>query len=359
MYIGMILISDIASLLGRLLVAAGSLLAIAQAGVPLRMELAPGGGFATRYEFSTGQYTDGVDALSGFILADIDINSAGSVSRFAFTGGRVAHENTTLEILLNTSFLGIAKVRITTTNVVTQPLTNRGPGSVDPVAGTLNNAEHRMISNEGSILTRYSVGNSTVLQENRNLATQPDDTALVGTSTVSAVLLAETPYWKRYRIDLHHTRDVVRTQPVSGVPFIPAGTTLDISEDGEFSASGEVVVPGDGFASWAAAFRNVSAVEFGTLDPMTGQPLLVMYALGAGTGPWTLPVVLDASSNTLKIQCAQPLRAPLVWQHSTSLAPTTWQALPGGQIAVGTEGEQIISLPVADRIFLRAHVPVP
>jgi hypothetical protein len=359
MHTGMHLANELVALMRRMILVAGSLLPMTKAGVPVRLDLAPGGGFDVRYEFSTGQYSDGRDALSGHILADVDINATGVVTRCQLTGGRVAHENTTLEILLNTSFLGIAKVRITTTDVVTQPLTNRGPGNVDPITGALNNTEHRMISNEGTILTRYSVGNTTVLQETRNLATQPDDTPLVGNSTVTAVLLAETSYWKRYRIDFHHTRDVVRTQSVTGVPIIPAGTTLNISEDGEFSASGEVVVPGDGFVTWAATFRHVADVDFETRDPVTGQPLLVMYALGAGAGPWTLPMDLDPASATMRIQCPLPLRAAVVWEYSAGLAPNAWQTLPGGRMEPGLEGEQVILLPSSDRLFLRAYVPVP
>jgi hypothetical protein len=332
---------------------------MAQAGVPVRMNLEAGGGFDVLYAFSTGQSTVGRDDLSGHILADVDIDAAGRVSRFAFTGGRVAHADTTLEILLNTSFLGTAKVRISLANVVTQPMTNGGQGVVVPVSGALDNADHRMISNEGTITTRYLLGNTIVMQETRNLATQPDNSPLVGGSTVTATLLEETGFWKRYGLSLQHTRDVVRTQVVSGVPNLPAGTTLDIYEVSGFAASGEVVVPGDGFVAWASAFRNVGDADFQTRDPLTGHPLLVMYALGAGSGPWTLPVVPDPASQTLKIQCPVPLRAPLVWEHSITLAPDAWQALAGGRIEQGVEGEQVISLPTAERIFLRASVPVP
>ena len=332
----------------------------AAAGVPLRLDLAPGGGFDVNYALSNGHATDGRDVLTGHMLGTVEINPAGEVTRLALTGGRIAHQNATLSVPLSTSFFGIVtKVTISLGGVVSQIVTNRGPGNVDPASGVLFNPDHRMISNEGTITTRYLVGSAVLAQETRNLATQPDDTPLVGTSTVTATLLAETGYWKRYRIDFHHTRDETRTQPVSGIPTLPAGTTLTIREEGEFSASGEVLVPGEDFVTWAANSRGASVVGFDALDPQTGHPLLVMYALGADEGAWTLPVNLDEGSSSLRMQVPVALRAPVVWEYSASLASGSWQALAGGRVEQGAQGEQVIPLPPGGRAFVRAYVPVP
>jgi hypothetical protein len=344
----------------RLLLITSVPFAAANAGVPLRLDLTPGGGFDVNYAFSTGHATNGRDVLSGHMLGTIEINPAGEVISLALTGGRIAHQNTVLTIPLSTSFFGIVtKVTISLEGVVSRIVTNRGPGYVDQTSGNLFNPDHRMISNEGTITTRYLVGTVLLDQETRNLATQPDDTPLVGTSTVAATLLGQTGLWKRYRIDFHHVRNEVRTQPVSGIPTLPTGTTLTIQEEGEFSASGEVLIPGEDFVAWAATSRGVSVGGFDQLDPQTGQPLLVMYALGADEGAWTLPVILDAGSGHLRMQLPDSLRAPVVWEYSASLAPGSWQALAGGRLEQGTQGEQVIPLPPGGRAFVRAYVPVP
>lgn len=329
------------------------------ADIDVRLDLAPGGGFDVQYALSTGQSTNGRDALSGHILAKVQISRWAEVTSLKLVGGRVAHRNTTLEIPLSTSVLGTSKVRIALAGVATQPLTRSGVGWVDAESGILTNAGHRMISNEGTITTRYLVGTSVLAQETRNLATQPDDTALEGITTVTATLLEETGYWKRYRINLHHTRDEFRTQWVSGVPTLPVGTTLTIREEGEFYASGEVLVPGNDFEAWASTSRGVVGGELDTLDPVTGQPLLVMYALGGGAGAWSLPVEVDASAGILRLQSSLPLRAPVVWEYSQTMAPGSWQLLPSGRVEQGAAGEQTIPLPPGEQLFLRVHVPLP
>lgn len=160
----------------------------ALAAEPVELTLTPGGGFDVTYSLSTGQSTNGRDDLSGRILADVRVNECGHVGWFKMSGGRIVHSDGTLDLALS-SFVHVLFI---TQGVASLPLTEVGGGGVNGSTGIASNSGHRMISNEGLAKTRYVVFGSTAGEEVRDLAVQPDNTPLVGTTTLTATVLAST-----------------------------------------------------------------------------------------------------------------------------------------------------------------------
>jgi hypothetical protein len=346
-------------------IALAAAIALPASAAPVELVLAPGGGFDVDYFFSTGQSTTGRDELSGHILAELVLDDADRPTTFFLTGGRIAHADSTIEILLNTSFLGNTKVQTIVQGTASLPQTQAGSGVVDPDTGVIANFGHRLITNEGTLTTRYLLGNTILDQSTRNLATQPDNSPLVGTTTLIPTLLAETGWWKRCHIQLVHVRDEGRSAPVSGVPGVPTGTTYTVYEQGGFTANGEALFPGDDFIAWSDSTRGTTPRDLDDLDPSSGQPLLVMYALDAAPGPWQVPVEFrPASSEILLHLPATGLRAPVKWEYWTGTATDSWQPLAGtpqsgGITPFGSAGTLTLPLPPGTRGFVRASVPTP
>lgn len=146
---------------------------------------------------------------------------------------------------------------------------------------------------------------------------------------------------------------------MTGTTLVPPGTTYTVHENGSFTASGEGVFPGDDFVIWAQDYRNVTSANLADLDPATGQPLLVLYALGGGSDGWALPVVIEPTLSRAVVQLPSATKAPVQWEFSPDLGEGTWLPLPGGLIPAGATGDQILAMPSGSAGFLRAHVPVP
>jgi hypothetical protein len=342
---------------------AASVLTMPLGAVPVELTLDSGGGFEVTYSLSTGQVTSGRDDLSGNILADLQLNGQGQVTRFVMTGGRVEHEDETLDLLIGSTPFGETRAIFITQGVASLPASGEAAGFVDPLSGLISNADHRLISNEGTAITRYAIGGSmsylTVVEQERDLAVNPDQTSLTGSTVLTATEVQSGGWWKRVRIDLTHERDVTRTFPVGTNPLVPEGTNYSVRENGSFTASGEGDFPGDDFANWAATYRNITPTGLADLDPATGQPLLVMYALGAGAGGWSLPLVVEPDQPRAVMELRSATKAPVKWEFSHDLSAGGWSPLPGGLIPQGSTGDQVLELPSGGRIFLRAHVPAP
>ena len=291
------------------------------------------------------------------------MNQAGQITRFVMTGGRVAHADATLDLLISSSPFGATRAIFITRGVASLPTSEEGSGFVDPISGLISTAGHRLISNEGIATTRYVIGGSasylTLVEQVRDLAANPDPTSLSGSTVLTTTGLQSGGWWKRVRIDLSHDRDVTRTFPVAVNPLVPDGTTYSVREDGGFTASGEGVFPGDDFVSWAESQRMVSPTTFGDRDPATGQPLLVMYALGAGAGGWSLPVVVEPGLSRAVVKLTSATHAPVQWEFSPDVGDGRWSPVPGGLIPVGASGDWILNLPSGAAGFLRAYVPLP
>jgi hypothetical protein len=346
-------------------IAIASLLTIPAPAAPVHLTLEPGAGFDVDYAFNTGQATTGRDDLSGHILADLVLDDADRPTTFFLTGGRIAHADSTVEILLNTSFLGNTKVQTIVQGTASLPQTQAGSGVVDPDTGIIANFGHRLITNEGTLTTRYLLGTTVLDQSTRNLATQPDNSPLVGTTTITPTLLAESGWWKRCHIEMVHYRDEGRSAPVSGVPGVPTGTTYLIYEEGGFTAIGEALFPGDDFTTWAQSTRGILPRALDDRDPASGQPLLVMYALAAGPGPWQVPVEFRTSTSEILLHLpATGLLAPVKWEFWSGNPSDSWQPLagtpqPGGITPFGSAGTTTVPLPPGTRGFVRASVPTP
>jgi hypothetical protein len=104
--------------------------------------------------------------------------------------------------------------------------------------------------------------------------------------------------------------------------------TVNITEEGGFSASGEIWMPGQNFVDWALTSRGQRPQNLSDICVTTGQPLVLLYAFDAPPGAWTPPVTFDHFNKRLRIELpVGGLKAPVRLEYSGSLAGGTWQPL--------------------------------
>jgi hypothetical protein len=334
--------------LPRFLIAAAAWGGIAQA-TPLTLVIDPGGTFDVDYTLSTGQSTSATLQISGDLAADVEI-SAGAISQFQFAGGNVAYSDTTSDVIVST--FPSSKVRILTRSIVSSATSNETAGAIDLITGIISNNGHKLVQDRGKVTTRQYLGNAVVQEQFRNLATQPDSNPMVGLTTVTASLLTALPHKATWQIQFEHARDESRQQS-------NAYGTLTIEENGGFTASGEVTVPGDDFEIWAVANRDQKPLTLEDFHAATGQPLVMLYAFDATTGPWSPPVVFDSGAGTMTITFpAGGLKAPVRLEHSPSLAAGSWATLEMDDsspsiFAAGQAGTVTLDLPAGGAGFVR------
>jgi hypothetical protein len=310
-----------------------------------------------RYSFSTGQFTTDRDALAGYMLADVRFEPDGQVGYFTFTGGRITHADTSPQIVIFPSPL--YAVKLITRDLATWPITTSGTGNVDLFTGVIDNTGHRLISNEGTITTQYVYGGSVISQSTQYLAVQPDNAPLPGTTTLSAKLVEESGWWRRFQVSFHHYRSTSNTQLVSGMPGMPPGATYTVQQEGSFDANGTCTVPGNDFVTWAENMRGMTPTDFQDKDTASGQPLLLEYAFGAGSGSWRLPIDFEPAMSRAVVHLTAQTRAPIQWEYSPNLAHGSWSIIPDAEIPAGSIGDRVISIPALPRGFVRALVKVP
>jgi hypothetical protein len=288
---------------------------------PVPLAINSGGSFEGSYQLSTGPSTAATLQITGNLTGDIEMTD-GVISKFRFLGGNVAYSDTTSNIVIST-FPVVARVRLLTRGIVSSATGNSSAGAINPITGVISNNGHQLIQDRGTVTTRYMVGNTVIQEEIRDLAQKPDANPLVGTTTVTSSLLENRNYKARYRIDFTHTRDEARTQPAEVV-----NGTLRITEEGSFSASGEIWMPGQTFTSWALNQRGQTPLSLNDLCATSGQPLILLYAFDATAGAWTPPVTFDQPSGLLRIDLpASGLKAPVRLEFSSTLTGGAWQPL--------------------------------
>ena len=325
----------------------------ASISAPVPLIINPGGAFDVNYQLSSGQSTSPIKLLiTGDLTGDVEF-SGGAITKFRFLGGNIAYSDNTSEAILST-FPVVAKVRIETRNVVSALTSIASAGSINPFTGVISNSGHFLQQNRGTIFTRYIVAGLTVQQELRDLATRPDTNPLVGVTTVTSSLLQDVGYKARYRIDFNHARDEARTEPAEVI-----NGTVNITEKGSFSATGQVTVPGQAFVDWALANRNQLPETLGDGHPATGQPLVLLYASDASAGPWAPPVRFSPVDGILQLDLPPGgLQAPVRLEFSSSLTTGQWQPLTRNDnlpsvFNTGEAGTVTMNLPPGDSGFVR------
>ncbi len=331
----------------------GNFLQQSGASSPVPLTINPGGAFTVNYQLSTGQATGPVVVqITGDLTGEVEF-SGGILSQFRFLGGNVAYSDATSEVTMST-FPVTAKVRIEARNIISSLTSNSSAGSIDPETGVIGNNGHFLQQNRGTIRTRYLVAGTTVQQELRDLATQPDNNPLVGVTTVTSSVLADLGYKTRYQINLSHSRDESRTQPAEVV-----NGTVNITEVGSFSATGEVTEPGATFVQWAEAEFGQTPATLADRLAGTGQPLVLLYAFEAGDRAWSPPVVFDPPAGTVRIDLpANGLKAPVRLEYSDSLGGGQWVTLTKSNgtpslFSVGESGPALLNLPAVGAGFVR------
>ncbi len=247
-----------------------------------------------------------------------------------------------------------AKVKLLTRNIVSSTTSNSSAGAINTTTGVISNSGHRLIQNRGTVTTRYMVGNTVAQEDIRNLGQEPDSNPLVGVTTVTSTLLQDLGYKARHRINFIHTRNETRTQPAKVV-----SGTVNITEEGGFSATGEVIVPGETYASWALTERGQTPVAFTDIHAATGQPLVLLYAFNSASGPWSPPVSFNPVNGSLQLELPPAgLRAPVRLEFSTSLANGQWLPLTRNNntpsvFGSGESGPVTVVMPTGHSGFIR------
>lgn len=316
------------------------------------LDIAPGGKFDVNYQLSTGPSTSAVLNISGNILVDLEI-TGGEISKFLFRGGNVAYSDTTSDITVST-FPVTAKVRLLTRGIVSSAASNSGAGGIDSLSGIISNTGHRLIQDRGTVTTRYIVGSTTLQEDIRNLDSEPDNSPLVGVTTVTGALLANLDYKAFYRINFEHTRDETRVQPAEVI-----SGSVSIREVGGFTATREVWLPGPAYVNWALTYLNQRPNDFSDRSPASGQPLVLLYAFGATNEFWSPPLTFEPEDGQVILDLPESgLQAPVRVEYSATLKEGEWVPLSKSDESpavfnVGEYGPVLINLPSGDKGFIR------
>ncbi|RYD46158.1 MAG: hypothetical protein EOP85_08000 [Verrucomicrobiaceae bacterium] len=294
---------------------------------PLNLNISQGGLFHVSYQLDSGQSVESDLHITGDISAEVEMTD-GIISRFRFSGGNVAYSDTTNEIIVST-FPFTSEVRLSTRNIVSSVTSNGSSGAIHPFTGVISNSGHRLVQNRGNVTTRYLVNNNLIQESIRDLAADPDSNPMVGVTTVTNTLLERLPHKELHRINFNHTRSETRTQPAEiPTPYGTISGTLNITEDGGFSATGDVWIPSQTFVDWSMATHGQRPTSLKDRSTKNDQPLILLYAFNASGEAWTPPVTFDPAAATVHIHLpSEGLKAPVRLEYNSSLAPTGWTTL--------------------------------
>lgn len=319
---------------------------------PCQLSILPGGMFNVAYKLSTGPAAATNLLISGNITADVEFTN-GTLTHFSFIGGNIAYSDANVEVIIST-FPVPAKVKIATRNIVSNAASFGGTGTISTVDSVIENSGHFLIQDRGIITSTYLVGGVKVQEEIRNLADRPDTNPLVGETVVTATLIQDLGYQATYQIDFIHTRDENRNAPAASV-----NGTLNIKEKGSFSARGMVTVLGASFTNWALLNGKPQPTGLRDRDEVTGQPLVLLYGFGAGSGSWTPPLIFNTADGTATLTLpATGLLVPVRMDFSPDLNEGNWGLMnrENGQPAlfnIGEAGLKTVILPSAIKGFTR------
>jgi hypothetical protein len=319
---------------------------------PVSLSIAPGGAFDVTYQLSTGPSVNSTLQITGDLTGDVEMTDS-VITRFRFLGGNVAYSDTTNEIIVST-FPVTSKVRLLTRNIISSAISNSSAGAIDAATGIISNTGHRLIQNRGTVTTRYLIADNLIQEDIRNLATDPDSNPMVGVTTLTSSTLQNLNYKTLYRIDFNHTRDETRTQPAEVV-----NGTVNITEEGGFTASGEIWLPGQAFVDWSLARNEQRPTSLADRCDTSGQPLVVLYAFDAPAGQWTPPVSFDTDEGKIRIQLPEAgLKAPVKLEFNSSLSNTGWMPITKEDLSpsvfnIGESGPVTMDLPSGGHGFIR------
>ncbi len=340
-------------MVGKIVIVA-TLLSVAGLALPIELTLLPGGAFDLTYSLDTGQTASAKVELSGVIEAEISPLDR-APERFRFKRSTISLSDADLRV----ENVGVGSVLIETRGIVGNLLSNARAGAFE-APNVLKNDGHQFRYDQGTITTRYVLtpwpgSNVTVGTDVRDLSAQPDTTSLVGTTTIRTVLLSDSGLVSRYRIDLEHRRDETRSQPVTP---LTGATTLFIREVGSFAAQGQVDVISTNFQNWVEQTRGIIPETVADVDPLTKQPLAILYAMRADAGAWSLPVSFPSAATVRLTLPPEGTRAKLRCEFSSDLQGTSWISLtspsfPDGVLPPGTNGMVIFPIPEAATGFVR------
>jgi hypothetical protein len=285
---------------------------------------------------------------SGSILADLTLlPGTGMPSQIRFTGGTLAYSDS-VTVYTPNQLPQVDEYRFTGTGLGSTLSTVTTPASIAQPGGFLNNNDHRITLNQGTLRTQYFLFGFPLADSITNFATHPAETTINGTTTVQSSLLASGPIMDRFQVTFTHVADP------SPEPIIGGGVTIEVSSDGGFTAVGEMLVASPGFHQWM--------IDSGQPAPQSIQatagavPGAVLYALGLPAGATAIPWTIDTENSQVIFELpASGTRAPVFLEFGTSLG--NWQILGGDSatptLPAGSSGTHIIPFPPDTTAFFR------
>ena len=290
--------------------------------------------------------------LSGRIHADVTIDPITRMpTHFRFTEGAVHYSDGTTTYT-PTVFPQVEQLVFTYTGL-SGPYTTINPNAtVDPVSGALNNADHVIILNSGTLLTEYKTlvfGNwITLLSETHDYAQEPANEGASGTNTVTATHLASNSLFDQYRIDFTTLAD---STPQN---YDLDGFALTVTSVGTHSATGNTLVPSAAYTNWLENSCGITPTSI--YDKIQGESAAILFALGLPSGEKTIPQTLDPGNSTYSLDLPDTgTRVDLKIEHSTDLENWTAIDLGSGQttLPAGSSTDLNLSLPAGEKHFLR------
>lgn len=281
----------------------------------------------------------------GTLNARIDLDPiTAEPQTVSFSGGSLHYSDG--ESVFESDEDGIERLYLTRTGMSASPDTLVEAGSIDSVTGALDNLEHLLRLNTGTleILYGYAYSGGVLLPLSHTIdyGENPEAAGFTGTTRLLSAVNGAGSLREHLEFTLIHETS---SEPV--VEELEGGVTVTSWGSGGFTALGSIEAPSAGLRQWLVA----AGAEVDFSDPDAGA---VPYAMGLASPKDPIPVVIEPGSVRLTLP-AVGTRARLRAWHSASLQG--WQGLPwpggGLELPVGASGEIEIVLPPGNRGFVR------
>jgi len=307
----------------------------------------PPGSYLIHYEFSDGGEDEQAATSTGDLVADIAFDRTTlRINDVFFDGGRIFYSDTTHELDLTSDALPVLIV-IESRRRASTTITTGVPGTtIEPTTGLLSNPAHAFLYDEGTVRVISSIGGVPISDDTGDLSADPATLPFNGTTIMTATFLERTALYDRIGVTLTHL-----TGPAQTVPIPIINNTLSITDNGGFTANGEIVLPSEIFENWANSRGYPTPVTLTDLHPSTREPLALLYAFRVTEGGRLPQLEIDVAGGELVLALPTGgLVAAVQIESNDSLAGGGWDVweLEPGQVTrfpAGRDG--VLRLPFA------------
>ncbi len=287
--------------------------------------------------------------ITGSLLTRLDIDPAtGRSPEFTILGGNL--QGTPVSLQIKVLFVTVVDVSSTTIGGTVATITP--PGTIDPLTGQGDAAQHEVTINQGTVS-----GTASGSPISFDFTTDPVSGTGSGTATVTITPAGTTSTRGLFNVAV--------TLPVSLSEPIPndLGLTATISATGTIKAAGQVSVPLSDYLAWTEA-EGVPGADPGADPDADGISNGMVWALGLGfTGDPRPHLLTPRPSAPRSFTFTLPpcgSAGTLFIESSTTLAPGSWTLVsppalspPVNPLPPGSFGTFTINPPALPARFFR------